>query len=50
MGAEMLRFPVERPLRSASGVLREGETVLSMTDQVQERYDDELSNLVLPHA
>jgi hypothetical protein len=39
MGAEMLRFPVER-----------GETVLSMTNQVQENYDDELSNLVLPHA
>jgi len=39
MGAEMLRFPVER-----------GETALSLTNQVQERYDDELSNLVLPHA
>jgi len=39
MGAERLRFSVER-----------GETVLSMTNQVQERYDDELSNLVLPHA
>jgi hypothetical protein len=24
--------------------------LLSMTNQVQENYDDELSNLVLPHA
>ncbi len=30
-GPEMLRCPVERPFRFASGVLREGETALSMT-------------------